>query len=97
MSLINSSENPYLCPICSEKIAFSATVAQCAQGHEFEISNNGAYIKFCDTAMNESDYSVAQAAEIHDRSLEWLLAVNDITEKSFRQELLSPLKLKPGM
>jgi SAM-dependent methyltransferase len=97
MSLLSILDSPYLCPTCKVKISLFPKKAQCENGHIFEISHKGSFIKFCASNENSSDYSVSEAAEIHDRSLEWLLAVHNVAEQDLRQDLIAPLNLKPGM
>jgi SAM-dependent methyltransferase len=97
MSNLPILDSFYICPNCKSHLAISTATAECQKGHVFEVDHKGKYIKFSDANDNESDYSVSQAAEIHDRSLAWLLAVNGITEQDFRQDLLVSLNLRPGM
>ena len=45
---------------------------------------------------NVNEFSIKNAAEIHDNALSWLFSTHNVNEKKLREELIGKLKLKKG-
>lgn len=68
----------------------------CANGHKFPLIGDNYIPAFAFQAENVNEYSIRNAANIHDKSLEWLFAAHHTNEGIFRHEVLSKLNLKKG-
>lgn len=97
MKLSVDADTVYACPICRTNVTTYDHGAVCESNHQFSKDSDYRFIRFSEGSCVPEDYAPAAAAEIHDRALEWLLKAHGVSEPSFRDELLSPLKLQPGM
>lgn len=97
MNLSVAVDNVYACPLCRAGVTVSDSGAVCESSHRFSKDDDYKFIRFSDQSCVPEDYEPVAAAEIHDRALAWLLKVHGVSEPSFRDDLLAPLKLQPGM
>ncbi|NNC98872.1 MAG: methyltransferase domain-containing protein [Gammaproteobacteria bacterium] len=89
--------NAYQCPLCGSAISTQdSTGIICMDGHSFPFIDDTEIPVFDseDEAVNE--YTVKEAAEIHDNSLIWLLKTFSENELDLRTNLISRLRLQRG-
>ena len=92
--------NAYCCPHedCGMTILRPTNLGlTCPNGHVFEYLAGTKAPLFCSERSDTSPYSTVNAAELHDNSLHWLFETFGTDEDTFRKELISRIKLRPGM
>lgn len=68
----------------------------CPNGHTFPYVNGTQIPVFVCAPENSSDYTQANATQIHDNSLRWLFETFNTNEANLRDNLVARLKLKKG-
>ena len=87
----------YRCTECFEKLSSpQGAEISCVNGHSFPVLGEDAIPAFAFQAENVNEYSIKNAAKIHDNSLDWLFSTHNIQEEKFRDAVLSNLKLSKG-
>jgi SAM-dependent methyltransferase len=97
MGAVKNIDRFYRCPACQSDLMRLGSNLECVNGHRYPVANDSSLVRFAATLNAPSDYAVERAAEVHDRALEWLLNAHHVSERQFRLDVLSPLKLSPGM
>ena len=87
----------YLCPICkSEIITVLSDGLICSNNHSFSFVDNTEIPVFEKDDENANEYTINEAAEIHDNSLKWLFETFNSDESTLRNNLISKLNLAKG-
>lgn len=87
----------YRCPTCNVNMCIPrGTDFSCENGHIFSLLAEQSIPAFEFQAEDINEYSIENAAEIHDNALTWLLKTHHISEDDFRNDVLSKLNLKAG-
>jgi SAM-dependent methyltransferase len=88
----------YYCPNCKSglKLSKEANGLLCKNGHKFSFIENTNVPVFDSEDENINEYTVKEAAEIHDNSLKWLFKTFGGSENELRKSLISRLRLKKG-
>lgn len=89
--------NAYQCSICGSGLSPQDSVGiRCSEGHSFPFIAGTTIPVFDCEDQDVNEYTIEQAAEIHDNSLNWLLNSFYENEADLRSNLISRLRLQPG-
>jgi len=94
-----SELNSYCCPLHGcEKSALLSTPEglSCPNGHFFPYAPGTLVPIFASESENTTEYSIVNAAEVHDNALRWVFSTFEADEPSLRTRLIARLKLKKG-
>lgn len=69
---------------------------RCTNGHVFPFASGTDVPVFAEAATGGSEYSVTDAAELHDNALRWLFKTFRTDEATLRRRLIERLDLAPG-
>ena len=89
----------YCCPegVCNRSPLFrTAEGLQCANGHLFPFAPGTDVPVFASEPEGANEYSLTNAAEIHDNALRWVFATFESDEVGLRERLIARLSLKKG-
>jgi len=95
------SNNQYQCLVCKQVLIHQGGGLSCESGHSvpYVTDSSLADIKvpvFACQDDNANEYSVAQAAQIHDNALAWVFNTFGGSEAQLRVDLMAKLEAKPG-
>jgi ubiquinone/menaquinone biosynthesis C-methylase UbiE len=94
-----SKYSSYCCtePTCHHApLIQSAEGLQCANGHLFPFAPDSNVPVFACESEGANEYSLTNAAEIHDNALRWVFATFETDEAGLRERLVARLGLKKG-
>ncbi|NND81377.1 MAG: class I SAM-dependent methyltransferase [Gammaproteobacteria bacterium] len=87
----------YQCPACgSQIIAEDSSGISCNEGHHFPFISDSGIPVFESEDQDVNEYTIKEAAEIHDNALTWLLDTFSEDESELRTRLISRLRLQKG-
>ncbi len=89
---------PFRCPEpgCAAAMVASDTGLACTAGHAFPYAPGTRIPVFADAPAGSSEYSITDAAAIHDNALRWLFATFGTDEATLRERLVARLGLRRG-
>lgn len=88
----------YCCPEqgCRAPLIVKNGGLECPVGHFFAFAANSDIPVFASQPEVSNEYSMVNAAEVHDNALRWVFATFDDQEPRLRERLIRRLDLKPG-
>ena len=88
----------YCCPEsgCRAPLTVKGEGLGCPAGHFFAFAAGTDVPIFASQPEVSNEYSIVNAAEVHDNSLRWVFATFDEQEPRLRERLIERLGLKPG-
>lgn len=92
-------DTPYCCPHteCNRaKLSESGAGLTCAKGHFYPYESGTNIPIFYSEYEQQNEYTLENAAEIHDNSLRWVFATFKSDEDTLRNSLVSRIKIKQG-
>lgn len=86
----------YSCPACKSGLQIKASEGLvCSNGHFFPFIGNAVPVFDCEDE-NANEYTISQAADIHENALKWVFATFGGSEASLREGMISRLHLQEG-
>ena len=86
----------YSCPVCKDELEVKAGDGLvCINGHFFPFLGSVVPVFDCED-KNANEYTISQAAEIHENALKWVFATFGGSEASLREGMISRLHLQEG-
>lgn len=89
----------YRCPErqCNKaRLQYSPDGLRCPEGHFFPYAPGTTVPVFTSEAQDRNEYSIANAAEVHDNALRWVFSTFGTTEGDLRKRLVERLRLERG-
>ena len=97
VSLSSMKNTPYRCPVCKSDLAIEPGVGlKCSSAHLFKYADGTSVPVFASESNDVNEYTISNAAEIHDNALRWVFKTFSTSEEDLRENLLSRLQLKEG-
>ncbi|WP_293948692.1 methyltransferase domain-containing protein [Sneathiella sp.] len=88
---------PYRCPVCKSELSIEAGVGlRCSNAHTFEFVEGTTIPLFDSENSDANEYTISNAAEIHENALRWVFNTYSTSEEELRENLLSRLRLVAG-
>jgi SAM-dependent methyltransferase len=88
---------PYRCPVCKCKLSVETGVGlSCSNSHVFKFVEGTTVPLFDSENTDVNEYTISNAAEIHDNALRWVFNTFSTNEEELRENLLSRLNLVEG-
>lgn len=83
----------FICPICKSNISINDNHGKCNCQKEIPIENIHGYsvAVFERQSLGKNEFSIINAASIHDNAMQWLHDVHGTSEESFRKKLIEIL------